>query len=300
MRLQNCHPHGIHTPIQIMALVVALARTQQFWWFILHVLSVLFYVVYQLLSIFGLAALALAYYRYCLVMEITNYFIVLVQQKLKRGVKQLIANTNFHYFTLAAVFYLESLIIGPVNDVLFPYMIFLVFHIISYFQRHLIDFIGTLPQQQQLSSRVGAWLEENQPRGQIMAATAEFYFVLTLLNPIVVKPIAFANLMAGRWQVALAYLLFFAAVVVFLKLRWNVSPYMKQVVSKYDAEIGLSVQRFPRLANLYYKVRDTVVKVLAPITVTVPKRSPREQVQDSLRDSLRDASTRGTTLGTSR
>ena len=279
-----------------MALVAALARTQQFWWFILHVLSVLFYAVYQLLSIFGLAALALAYYRYCLVMVITTYFIVLVQQKLKRGVKQLVANTNFQYFTLAAVFYLASLVIGPVNGALFSYMIFLVFHIISYFQRHLVDFIGTLPQQQQLSSRVGLWLEENQPRGQIMAATAELFLVMTLLNPIVVMPIVFVNLVAGRWQVGLAYLLCFAALVVFLKLRWNESPYTKQVVSMYDAKIGLFVQRFPPVANFYYKVRDTVVKVLAPITVTVPKRSPREQVQDS----LRDASTRGTTLGTSR
>ena len=168
-----------------MALVVALARTQQFWWFIVHVLSVLFYFAYLLLLIFGLAALALAYYRYCLVMVITRDSIVLVQQKLKRGVRQLVTNTNFQNLTLAAIFYFASLAIGPVYDALFIHLIPLVFHIISYFQRHLIDFIDTLPQQQQLESRVAAWLEENQPKRQNMAATALLSLVLMLLYPIV-------------------------------------------------------------------------------------------------------------------
>lgn len=279
-----------------MALVLALARTQQFWWFILHLLSVLFYLVYQLLSIFGLAALSLAYYRYCLVMVITTYFIVLAQNKRRRGLNMLISDTNFQYLTLAAVFYMASLVIGPVNGALFPYMIFLVFHMISYFQNNLLDFIGTLPQQQQIHARIALWLEQNQPRAQIMAATAELFLVMTLLNSLVVMPIVFVNLVAGRWQVGVAYLACFVALVVFLKLRWNDSPYTKQVVSMYDAKVGLFVQRFPPLANIYHRLRDVTVTTLAPIKITVVKKSPREQVTDSARDSA----PRATALGSSR
>ena len=281
-----------------MALEEALARTQQFWWFILPVLSVLSYVVYQLLSLLSLfrqAPLALASYQYCLMMVITINFIVLVQQKLIRGVKQLIANANFQHLTLAAVFYLASFNTGPMYDALFIHLIPLIFHVVSYFQLHLIDFIGTLPQQQQLESRVAAWLEEYEPKSQNMAATAALFLVLMLLNPIVVRPTAFAHLVAGRWQVALTYLICFAALMIFAKLSWNENPCTKQQVSEFDAEFGLMLQRVPPLAYLYSKVRNIVVKVLAPITVNVPQQPLEEKVQDS----LRDASTPGTTLDTS-
>ncbi|KAA8901594.1 hypothetical protein DIURU_003122 [Diutina rugosa] len=228
-------------------------------------------------------------------MVITRDSIVLVQQKSKRGVRQLVTNTNFQNLTLAAIFYFASLAIGPVYDALFIHLIPSVFHIISYFQRHLIDFIDTLPQQQQLESRVAAWLEENQPKRQNMAATASLSLVLMSLYPIVVKPTAFANLVAGRWQVALTYLICFAASMIFAKLSWNENPCTKQEVSKFDAEFGSILQRFPPLAYLYHKVRNIVVKVLAPITINVPQQSPGEQAQDS----LKDASPRDTTSDTS-
>lgn len=251
-------------------LVFKLMMTQQFWWFILHVLLVLFFIIYNISAFMRPAEIALAYYRYTLVMVITTYVIVLARTK-RRGVSGLLADENFQYFTVAVTFYMALLAIGAVSGVLYPYMVYLVFHILGYVQNHLLEYLGgSIEAQQGIHARIGSFVKSYNQQALFLAATTEVMLLIALVNPLVVLFTVVTATLQGHPEVALGYFACLLVVVVFVKFRYDALPFTKAVVAGYDEKAFQFVTRFPVLVGVYGQIKALIISLVAPIKVPRP------------------------------
>lgn len=129
--------------------ILNLAKTPQFWWFTGHGMAIFCFVVYSVSLLFG--SYALSWYNYCLHAIIFTYIIVLRQTYLNRSMIQvlsryqlLLADDNVQYLSLLVLLRLSSRFPGPLPTGLYPFVIFALFHALSYIKSFIIPQVSFL------------------------------------------------------------------------------------------------------------------------------------------------------------
>ncbi|ABN65325.2 predicted protein [Scheffersomyces stipitis CBS 6054] len=243
-------------PTSAGARLQKLALTQQFYWFLGHVMAVLFFAV-STISSFIFPRSSLKYYRFSLLSILVTYVIVIKQIYLRKlstvTATRLIRDENVQYFVLAGVFYLASFKIGVVAGSLYSFAIFAVFHILTYFQNNLLSIVLANPQaQQQVNATINQFTTNYNQQALIVAANAEA--MLLVLNVFSVFSAFLFNLVLQRDIVYFLVKLWVAAItVVFVKFRFDSNQYTKLVIQQFDLKISELLARFNSTAlnNLY-------------------------------------------------
>lgn len=257
--------------------VATLARSQQFYWFVGHLLGIFFFILNMISSLFSKSN---TYYNCALIAEIFTYGIVIKQIHFKNsgitGITKiasdrelrarLVRDDNVQYILIALVFLFSSGTIGGVAGGLYSFTIFSVFHVLSYFQTNLL---GSLPlnklQQQNLNNRINHFTTTYNQQALLMAANAEF---LLLSGFILSIPLAVVQLFRIPYFVIVNTSVF-ACIVVFLKLRYISNRYTQEIVSLWDMKINqflLSGRLPPSFSELYnIKFKSLVLTLTDPI-----------------------------------
>lgn len=245
--------------------IATLALSKQFYWFVGHVLEITFFILNMISSFFSRSA---KFYNCALIAVLFTYGIVIKQIHFKKtgilGLGQvvrdrdlrarMIRDDNVQYFLLALVFLLSSGAIGGVAGGLYSFTIFSVFHVLTYFQANLL---ASMPfnkeQQQKLNARINHFTTTYNQQALLMAANAEF---LLLSGFIFTVPLMFVQIFRMPFFVIVNTSVF-AAIVVFLKLRYISNKYTQEIVSQWDMKINqvLLSGKLPASLNEYYNIR---------------------------------------------
>ncbi|CUM56419.1 uncharacterized protein AC631_04445 [Debaryomyces fabryi] len=254
--------------------IATLALSKQFYWFVGHALEIIFFILNMISSFFSRTA---KFYNCALVAVLFTYGIVIKQIHFKKtGLGQvvrdrdlrarMIRDDNVQYFLLALVFLLSSGTIGGVAGGLYSFTIFSVFHVLTYFQTNLL---GSMPfnkvQQENLNAKINHFTTTYNQQALLMAANAEF---LLLSGFIFTIPLMFVQI----FRIPLFVIVntsVFAAIVVFLKLRYISNRYTQEIVSQWDMKINqvLLSGKLPASLNEYYNIRlkGLIQKLTDPI-----------------------------------
>lgn len=251
--------------------VLPLAKTPQFYWYLGHCFSVISFILSLFWGFFS-PGKSLSYYRYTLFFELISYGITIKQAHGKRKVNkiQFLKDENVQYFIFALILYTASFILGPLSGALYSYVIFSVFHAVTYFQTHLLDALPiSLNLQAAINSRISFITTNYNQQALFFASAAE---VMILSNFLWSIPGLIFQVFRNPLLVA-AKLGIFAASVVFVKLRYNDNQYTKTVVQQFDSRIsGFLANPMvpPLLSRLYHAtLKDLIVKYVGPIRVPV-------------------------------
>ncbi|KAK6465480.1 hypothetical protein DFJ63DRAFT_316696 [Scheffersomyces coipomensis] len=255
-----------------------LAGTQQFYWFLGHVLGILFFVLNFITSFFS-TRLALRYYRFTLLSIFVTYIIVIKQiffrnNKLEiKSVTKFLNDDNVQYFGLAIILYLSSFKIGITSGALYSFVIFSVFHVLTYFQNNLLKVsVSNVRTQQYLNSIINQFTSDYNERALFLAASSEV--VLSLMSLFQLIPTILINLLF-KWEIIFVFvkLITILAIVVFTKLRFDSNKYTKAVIQEYDQRANQYLIRIPQLNQLYngWLKGEFIPKYVQPIKVPVYK-----------------------------
>ncbi|KAI5961978.1 hypothetical protein KGF57_001517 [Candida theae] len=251
---------------------VALLKTQQFYWYLGHVFAIIFFALSSLSGILFRQAASLRYYRFTLLSIIVTYLIVLKQVYLKRSgqkatTARLIGDENVQYLSLAVVFYLASFILdNQVQTVLYSYIIFAVFHALTYFQNNLLTvLIPSVATQQRVNSAINNFTTQyNQPA---LSAASSVEIVLAVMSAFDVLISTFWVLL--KWNIVqyATKVVLLAAVVVFIKLRYEGNQFTKAAVGQLDQTANGYVNQLnsPQLTQKYFGYREKLIRSLASI-----------------------------------
>ncbi|RCK55605.1 Nucleoporin POM33 [Candida viswanathii] len=258
-----------------------LLKTQQFYWFLGHVLAVLFFVLNFVTGFFRPRS-SLRYYQFSLLSIILTYLIVIRQIHFKTGFKvstfnaRLLRDENVQYLTLAVVLYLSSFVIGQTQASLYSFVIFAVFHVLTYFQNHLLSvFLPSIGAQQRVNSLITQFVHKfNQP-ALFLATNAEIMSLL--FSGFQLIPSALFLLFKWNLKYFLVQVLVFVVLVAFNKLRYDGNHYTKTVVELMDARANQFVVQVnnPQLSELYHKIRTNVVNFLG--LIQLPKEAAKQK-----------------------
>lgn len=257
--------------------IATLALSKQFYWFVGHVLEIIFFILNMISSFFSRSA---KYYNCALVAVLFTYGIVIKQIHFKNsgifGIgkvardrelrARLVRDDNVQYFLLALVFLLSSGTIGGVAGGLYSFTIFSIFHVLTYFQTNLL---GSMPlnklQQQNWNAKINHFTSTYNQQALLMAANAEF---LLLSGFVFTIPLMFVQIFRIPLFVVVNTSVF-AAVVVFLKLRYISNRYTQEIVSQWDMKINqvLLSGKLPSSLSEYYNIRlkGLIQKLTDPI-----------------------------------
>ncbi|KAI3404918.2 hypothetical protein KGF56_002247 [Candida oxycetoniae] len=268
------------TPAQQLIKVV---QTQQFYWFLGHVFAILFSVLSGLTGLFYRQKASLRQYRFALLSIIITYIIVIKQVYFKNGLKQvtvarLLRDENVQYTLFASILYFASLVTeSQVPTSLWSYDIFAVFHVLTYFQNHLLSaFIPSLQTQQRLNSKINEFTNKfNQP-ALYTASSIEIVMVLTTGAELILLPIA----LILRWRsftFCATKVFVFLSVVIFNKLRFDASQYTKSAVSQLENTFAGYIARInnPKLTQLYASLKAHILNSLK--LIQLPKETKKTQ-----------------------
>lgn len=183
---------------------------------------------------------------------------------------RLVRDDNVQYFLLALVFLLSSGTIGGVAGGLYSFTIFSIFHVLTYFQTNLL---GSMPlnklQQQNWNAKINHFTSTYNQQALLMAANAEFLLLSGFLFTI---PLMFVQIFRIPLFVVVNTSVF-AAVVVFLKLRYISNRYTQEIVSQWDMKINqvLLSGKLPSSLSEYYNIRlkGLIQKLTDPIQLPV-------------------------------
>ncbi|ODV79106.1 uncharacterized protein CANTADRAFT_51191 [Suhomyces tanzawaensis NRRL Y-17324] len=266
-------------PRPVSQQLIALAKTQQFYWFLGHVLAFINFGIQAVLFIWPSASLK--HYRFTLLSILITYVIVIKQIYFKRlslssvSLTRLARDENVHYFVLALTFYVASFKIGVIAGSLYLFIIFAVFHILTYFQNNLLAvLVPSIAAQQQINTQINNFTLKFNQQALVLAANAEV--ILAVLSGFQLIPAFLFQLLWSRQVVYFATkVVVFGVVLVFVKFRYDANPYTKAVVDQFDARInafvfGLNDQR---LVAVYTKLKQDALRFLAPIKV------PKEEIK---------------------
>lgn len=247
-------------PLPIKHQVTRLLKTQQFYWFLGHVLAILFFVLHFVTSFFNPAS-SLKYFRFSLLSILLTYTLVIKQIYSRKNftVNKLIRDENVQYLTLALVLYLASFSIGPVPSSLYSFVIFGTFHVLSYFQNNLLQFVPKLATQQRLNSLINLFTESLNSQAMGTAALGEI--VLLGLIGMQLPGALFLDLLFKRKYIAvLTKFGVFGFVLVFDKLRYDLSEYTKAIVRQFDTQAGGLLAKLgnPKVTELYASFKREV------------------------------------------
>lgn len=259
--------------------LTSLLKTQQFYWFLGHVFAILFFALSSLTAILFRHAASLKYYRFTLLSIIVTYLIVLKQVYVKRSAPKvtparLIRDENVQYLSLAVVFYIASYILdSQAQTVLYSYIIFAVFHALTYFQNNLLTIaIPSIPTQQRVNSAINNFTTQfNQPA---LSAASSVEIVLAVMLAFDVLISTFWLLL--KWNVVqyATKVFLLVAVIVFNKLRYDNNQFTKAAVSQLDQTWNGYVNRLnnPQLTQKYFGFREKIIHYLALIQLPKPEK----------------------------
>lgn len=228
------------SPVQQLT---SLLKTQQFYWFLGHVLAILFFVLSSLTAILFRQAASLKYYRFTLLSIIVTYLIVLKQVYLKRSAPKatparLIRDENVQYLSLAVVFYIASYILdNQAQTVLYSYIIFAVFHALTYFQNNLLSIaVPSIATQQRVNSAINNFTTKFNQLAMSAAASVEIVLVVMTAFDVLISTF----LVLLKWNVVqyATKVFLLAAVVVFNKLRYDSNQFTKAAVNQLDQNVN--------------------------------------------------------------
>lgn len=264
-------------PKSFVKTVTELSRTIQFYWFVGHVLSLVFFAWSRVLGFFSKTK-SLRYYQLTLLCVVFTYGIVIKQIHFKSGglagIKRknfgvLLKDENVQYLGLAITFLLSSVIIGEVSGGLYSIQIFSVFHVLSYFQNYILSSLPiSISAQQVISTRINYFTSNFNQQALAVAANLELFMPLGF---ILLIPTLIFKLFRNPLYVFVT-LQVFAYIVVFIKLRYNDNKYTQAVVQQLDYKI-LSFVNHPRLqayplAQIYEQtVKGLIRQYLGPILI---------------------------------
>jgi hypothetical protein len=249
------------------AKVAKLVKTAQFYWFLSHVFTVLFFIIYTLLSFFSPPS-SLKYYRFCLLLILSTYLMVIRQLK-KKTWFHMVADENVHYFLLAGAMYLGGFKIGPLSGGLYSFIIFSVFHILNYFQSNLVEvFFTSAPAQQHIHASISHFVAAYNQQALLMAANAEMLLLLMGANPLLLLPSIITSLFRGDVVGIFVRLAMFFVVLVFNKIRYDNNQFTKVVIDQWDMKMQQLVASVPQYSWIYnLKFKQLVRKYVGPIRV---------------------------------
>lgn len=206
-------------------------KTSQFYWFLGHAAALAYALLYTVVGYFS-PGRALTYYKYALVSIIFTYLIVIRQTQVSLQLGSLLRDENITYCSFAVVLLLNAFLTKvTVGSSLISYCIFLVFHCVGYFQRHLLPLLPvSIVKQSQINSILNNFTTQfNQPAlfmaassEMLMAASQTFTLVLLLTSPLLF----------------IVNAVVLVAVILFLKLRYDASPYTQAAMQQWDQRAG--------------------------------------------------------------
>ncbi|RCK55746.1 Nucleoporin POM33 [Candida viswanathii] len=251
-----------------------LFKTQQFYWFVCQVCTILFFVSSIVIGVID-PPVSLRYYQYCLASIILSYVLVIIQIYPKSGIMsarfrlKLIRDHNIQYLLLALVLFSSSFEVEQIRSGLYSFVIYSMFHVSSYVQKYLSPiFLTTTRDQQRFNSilmRVTCTL--NHP-ALFLAAISE---IVTLLIS-AFRLITCVLFLVVRWNLKYVMVQFavLAVLVVFVKLRYDDNQCTYTVVNLVDTRIDDIVNQVndPQLLYCYYCVRDGGIKYLSWIQLS--------------------------------
>lgn len=240
-----------------------LLKTQQFYWFIGHFLTLAFFIAN---TIEGIFSSNLKYYRLCLICIIGTYVIVIKQIhfKTKTSIKNLsiskfLKDENGQYFLLAIWFYIASYVIGKITGGLFSFVIYSGFHFLGYFQTNLVGFLPfSLQTEQRINSSINRFTSQFNQYALMMAANSEIFIVISL---VIYLPLLVFKLFS-RMMYVVVHLMTIFVVACFVKLRCGNSMFTRQILTQYDAKVQqiLQMPQLQQFGPVYVNLRGRVIE----------------------------------------
>lgn len=245
-------------PQPVTQQILRLAKTQQFYWFLGHVFAIIFFCFYQVLLIFS-ATKSLKYYKFTLLSILVTYVIVIKQIYLRKGslanigIAKLIRDENVQYFALASVLYLASFKLGAITGAIYSFVIFALFHVLTYFQNNLLSIVvRNLRTQQYINSAINQFTLNFNQQALVIAANSEV--ILLIMSVFLLPTSVIYNLLFRRDIVyVLVKVGVSAAILVFVKFRFDSNQYTKMVVQQFDSKATEFLVKLnnPSVSSLY-------------------------------------------------
>lgn len=246
-----------------MQQLIILAKTQQFYWFLGHVFAILFFLLSTITGFWNPRS-SLTYYRFSLASIIVTYIIVIKQLHFRKSVvisTRLLRDENVQYLILAISFFIASFKLGIIGGSLYSFAIFALFHVLNYFQNHLLPIVlpHSLVAQQRVNSIINGFTQTYNQPALIAASNAEI--MLLFLSAFNLIPTVLYTLLI-KWDIVSTFLRFavFGIVLAFNKFRYDANQYTKAVIDQFDARaIELLSTRFPAYLPQYKQLKQIVI-----------------------------------------
>lgn len=244
--------------------VSKLVKTVQFYWFLSHVFTVLFFLVQTFYSFFSYNQ-SLRYYQFSLLSIIITYLIVIKQLK-KKTFNQLVHDENIQYLSMAIIYYLSSLRIGVITGSLYSFVIFSIFHILNYYKNNLLEiFISSIQHQQIIHSKISQFVSTYNQQALLMAANAEIFLLLFGANPLVQLPMIITDIFKFDILSIFVRINLFLLVVIFNKFRYDSNQFTRLVVEQWDLKIQQLLLKFPQFNSYYDYFKQLIINYITPI-----------------------------------
>ncbi|RCK56176.1 Nucleoporin POM33 [Candida viswanathii] len=266
-----------HSPIEVLT---NLLKSQQFCWFLGHVLAVFFFAI-NVFTAFFRPSSSLRFYKLSLLSIILTYVVVIRQIHFKAGFQlstfnlRLLRDENVQYLTLAVVLFASSFVIGQTRASLYSFIVYAVFHVLTYFQNNLLStVVPNVPVQQRINSLISQFTHKfNQPALFVAASAEALTLVLAGLQLI---PSALFLLFRWNLKYFLVQAFVFLVIVAFNKLRYDGNQYTKTVFDLIDARVSQVVSQVnnPQLLEMYNKFRTNVITYVG--LVQLPKEEAKQ------------------------
>ncbi|WEJ96903.1 hypothetical protein PSN45_004448 [Yamadazyma tenuis] len=179
----------------------------------------------------------------CLFSVIVTYVIVIKQIHFKNRttiknftVAKFLKDENAQYFILSVWFYLVSYKIGKVSGALYSFVIYSIFHILSYFQSNILAYLSIgIQQEQKINNLIKRFVSQFNQYALMMAANSEIFIVISLA---LYSPLLMLRIFSQLPYIVIHFATL-AIMIGFLKLRPkykydSVGDYDKLVSSGHD------------------------------------------------------------------
>lgn len=257
--------------------IKTLGKTQQFYWFLGHLFTNVFFALNIGESFFSKS---LKFYRFDFFSIIITYIIVIKQIHFKDATtikslnwKKLIRDENIQYFLMAIYFYMISYPLGRLMGSLYSYNIFSLFHVLNFFQNNLLHYLPiSLQLQQTINNRINRFTVNYNQLALMVAANSEIFI---LFNVFMYLPIYLLKFYTKFFQLIVS-ILTLAVVVIFLKLRFNSNNFTNTIIKQYDYRISAFLHSQPQLVQLsqyYLSLKQTVIAFLKPLDMISQKKT---------------------------
>lgn len=187
-----------------------------------HVLALAGAIFYSLFSlkVFRSPSFPRFWYREAYVAIIVTFAIIL--QKTYRAkpasAPELLRDDNVHYLMVAVLWLFSK----PFFGTLPPFIIFSLFHVLTYVRSFLLPALGH-GAQSPLSANIGSFVNTYNDRFMMLAAHCEFLLFLKI----------FLNFLTFRKGTLIPFLVYF----VFIKLRFDSSIFTRSAVKTYEVRV---------------------------------------------------------------